>query len=86
MIWNIVDRRHRRFRWGRVNAVVEATSHDNSVADSDQIEPARDDVDYDERIGVSLAEAVTWAQQFPGPVTLYLYDEGEGPEKIVVIP
>ena len=83
MIWNVVDHRRRRFRWRKVNAVVEATSHDNRVADGDQVEPAANDEVYDARIGVSIAEAVAWAQQFPGPVTLYLYDEGGGPEEVV---
>jgi hypothetical protein len=78
MIFNIVDRRTRLFRWRTVNAIVEATSHDNTVADSDQMEAGDDDVVYDAREGISIAEAVAWAQSFPGPVTLFLYDEGKG--------
>jgi hypothetical protein len=78
MISNIIDSRTRPYRWRRVNAIVEATWHDNSVADSDQAEVVRDDreVVYQERNGVSLAEAVAWANAQPCPVTLYLYDEG----------
>lgn len=36
MIWNIVDRRSRAFRWKLINAIIEAIEHDNSVADADQ--------------------------------------------------
>ena len=85
MITNIVDRRQRQFRWRKVNAVVEATSHDNGIADSDQIERGADDLDYDELIGASLSEAMAWAQGFAGSVKLYLYDEGDGPEGTVTV-
>jgi len=40
-----------------------------------------DDVSYKELLGVTLAEAVEWAQRFGGPVTLHIYDEGDGPER-----
>lgn len=80
MIWNIVDRRSRPFRWKRVNAIIEAVEHDNSVADADQApETAAEDViDYDQREGVTVKEAVDWANQQRCPVTLYLYDDGMG--------
>ena len=80
MIWNIIDRRERRYRWKVVNAIVEAVEHDNSCADSDQA-PDSDPlivVDYDELEAVSMSEAVRWAMQQPCPVTLYLYDQGKG--------
>ena len=35
-------------------------------------------VDYDQLEGVSVQEAVAWANQQTCPVTLYLYDEGKG--------
>ena len=35
-------------------------------------------VDYDQLEGVSVEQAVAWANQQPCPVTLYLYDEGKG--------
>ena len=80
MIWNIVDRRQRIYRWQRVNAIVEAVEHDNSCADADQAPEAEVTtvVDYDQRENISVADAVTWANQQPCPVTLYLYDEGCG--------
>jgi hypothetical protein len=36
MIWNIIDRRTRRYRGKCVNAIIEATRHDNTVRDSDE--------------------------------------------------
>ena len=80
MIWNIIDRRTRPYRWARINAIIEATLHDNSCADTD-IAPSvamEDHVTYDDREGISLNEAVNWANAQTCPVTLYLYDEGAG--------
>jgi hypothetical protein len=80
MIFNIVDRRKRVFRWREINAIIEATSHDNSCNDSDQMPPSADDLTYEELKGASLQEAVAWADSQPSAVTLYLYDKGEGIE------
>jgi hypothetical protein len=35
-------------------------------------------VDYDQVEGVTLAQAIAWANQQTCPVTLYLYDDGKG--------
>jgi len=78
MIWNVIDQRVRPYRWKRINAIVEATSHDNSCSDSDQAESGPDDIIYDEREGISVADAIAWANNLPCSVTLYLYDEGRG--------
>jgi hypothetical protein len=80
MIWNIVDRRSRPFRWKRINAIIEAVEHDNSVADADQAPEAdpHDVIDYDQREGLTVQQAVEWANQQRCPVTLYLYDDGKG--------
>src|SRR5260370_27487839 len=78
MIWNIIDRRERRYRWKRVNAIIEPTSHDNCCQDSDQAEEDPDAAIYEQREGISLAKAVEWADAKPYRVTLYLYDEGSG--------
>ncbi|HEV7341958.1 MAG TPA: hypothetical protein VGN68_09995 [Sphingopyxis sp.] len=80
MIWNIVDRRKRVYRWKAVNAIIEALEHDNSCSDADQA-PETDVsivVDYEQLEGVSVQQAVAWASQQKCPVTLYLYDEGSG--------
>ena len=78
MIWNIIDRRERRYRWKRVNAIIEPTWHCNSCRDSDQAEEDPDARVYEQREGISLAEEVEWANAKPYPVTLFLYDEGRG--------
>jgi len=79
LIWNIVDRRAREYRWAKVNAVIEDVAHDNSCADADQAETDMEtSVTYEERRSISLHEAVRWAEDQPGRVTLYLYDEGAG--------
>lgn len=80
MIWNIIDRRKREYRWREVNAIMEAIEHDNACQDSDQA-PSSDPsvyVIYDTLEAVSVQEAVAWANEHPCPVTLYLYDLGEG--------
>lgn len=76
MIWNVIDRRTRPYRWERVNVVIEAVEHDNSCADADQAEAAALPIviDYDSRDGVPLREAIEWARQLRCPVTLYIYD------------
>lgn len=61
MICNIIDQRKRRYRWARVTVIAEATFHDNSVADSDQASPDADAVEYAEESGLSLADAIAWA-------------------------
>jgi hypothetical protein len=75
-IANIIDRRKRRYRYRKINAIVEATSHDNYVADADQSDG--EGPVYDQLEHRSLADAILWAQKFDGEVTLYLYDEDDG--------
>jgi len=79
MIFNIVDRRKRQFRWKKITAIVEPTYHDNAVQDSDQAElPEPGFTVYDERAAISLVDAVAWATALPFAVALYLYDLGHG--------
>jgi hypothetical protein len=78
MIHNIIDKRARPYRWRKIKAIIEATAHDNSCADSDQQSPSDEDVLYAEKNGISLKEAVGWAMGAGSPVTLYLYDDGAG--------
>ena len=78
MIYNVVDRRTRPYRWREVNAIIEATSHDNACEDADQQQASEDDLAYDQLEGVTLQEAVVWANDQTCPVTLYLYDKGAG--------
>jgi hypothetical protein len=81
MICNIVDEREHRYRWKRINAIVEPTWHDNSCRDSDQAEVDSDARVYEQRKNISVAEAVAWASAKPYSVTLFLYDAGHGHKK-----
>lgn len=79
MIWNVIDRRARVYRWKAITAIVEPVSHDNSCPDSDRAdEPGQGYFHFDQRAEISLADAVVWAQSLPFAVTLYLYDLGDG--------
>jgi len=75
MILNVIDNRHRKYRWKRIHAVLENTSNDNACADSDQAPAsAGDEIVIEERSGLSLTEAIAWGTAWPGALTLYLYD------------
>jgi hypothetical protein len=74
MILNMVDNRKLPYRWKRVKAAIEPTWHDNKCKDSDQAEASQNELDYNERADLSVADAIKWADQFPFSVTLYLYD------------
>jgi hypothetical protein len=79
MIWNVIDERRKPHRWKVINAFIEDVAHDNSCADADQTPTdLATTVTYEENLGVSLHEAIVWAEAHAGRVTLYIYDEGEG--------
>lgn len=80
MIWNIIDHRKRKYRWACINAVIEASSADNSCEDADQVLPEHGPPGpiYDQKKNISVSEAVKWASEETGLVTLYLYDKGAG--------
>ena len=76
---NIVDRRKNKYRFQKINAVVEATWHDNSVEDSDQsTKPANDGPSYEEKEHISLEASLAWGASFSTPVTLYIYGPDDG--------
>jgi hypothetical protein len=78
MIVNLIDLRSRPYRWKSVLAVCEAAVKDNEAEDSDVISPGIGvDVDYAERDDISVREAMLWAEQLGGLVTLRLYDRDE---------
>ncbi len=77
-IVNIVDRRKRKYRFIKINAIIEAAWHDNSCKDSDQIRSGGAGPAYEDREHITLAEAITWGQSFEAPVTLFVYDEDGG--------
>jgi len=75
MLINILDLRERAYRWSKIMAVLESATKDNEAEDADQVEAELGvQVDYAEKQGISVREAVLWAEQAGGPVTLYLYD------------
>ena len=83
MLVNVLDLRERSYRWKSVLAVLESAAKNNEAEDADHV---RDDlgvvIDYAERRGISVRDALLWAEKMTGPVTLYIYDEdadGEGP-------
>lgn len=78
MLVNLIDLRERPYRWGSVMAVVESAAKDNEAADADTVEAGSGiEIDYAEKDGVSVREAVLWADRLEGMVTLYLYDREE---------
>ncbi|KQS55322.1 hypothetical protein ASG17_04310 [Brevundimonas sp. Leaf363] len=80
MITNIIDRRTHPHRWRSIDAVAEATWHDNAANDSPNHDNATATTDGSDtfavRVCLSVTEAIAWAQGFADEVTLYLYDAG----------
>ena len=80
MLVNLIDLRERPYRWSSVLAVVEAAAKDNDAEDADRVDASLGiEIDYAERDGVSVRDAVLWADRLEGMVTLYLYDRDETP-------
>lgn len=77
VIWNIIDRRKRSYRFEAVTAIFEPTWHDNACPDGDQA-PKFDGegMGYMELETTSIATAIRAGERLPYAVTLYLYDEG----------
>ena len=79
MIWNIVDKRNRIYRWQEINAVIEDVANDNTCQDTDVFDEENEAAPvYDEKRNISLHQAIEWAEAETGKVTLYLYDQGDG--------
>lgn len=86
MLTNIIDHRKHPYCWETVDVIVEPAWHDNLVAPeangnkySDLVPRVwgdDDDIGYFEQFSISITEAVKWAQAFPYPVTLFIYDVG----------
>lgn len=78
MLVNLIDLRERPYRWSSILAVVESAAKDNQADDADKVNDRFGvEIDYAERDGVSVREAVLWAERLEGMVTLYLYDREE---------
>ena len=75
MIVNVLDLRERPYRWKNICAVVQSAIKDNVAEDADQVKDGLGvEIDYAERMGISVREAFQWAEGLGGMVTLYLYD------------
>jgi hypothetical protein len=75
MIVNMLDLRERPYRWKNIVAVIQSATKDNVAEDSDQVKEGLGiEIDYAERQGLSVRDAVLWAEGMGGMVTLYLYD------------
>ena len=75
MIVNFMDLRERPYRWKSICAVVQSATKDNVAEDSDQVtQELGVEIDYAERMGISVRDAVLWADGLGGMVTLYIYD------------
>lgn len=75
MLMNLIDLREKPYRWKSVVAVVESATKNNAAQDADTVETAAGvEIDYAEREDLTVRDAVLWAEQLQGKVTLYLYD------------
>ncbi len=79
MIVNIVDHRKNKYRWLKIDAVIEDTSHDNAIENSDfsEVSASKAYIQCEDKTDISLHEAICWAENLPGRVTLFLYDLGK---------
>lgn len=87
MIWNIIDRRTNKYKWKKVDAIVEPTWHDNKLnpkltkAGHDKVPKkviklfeTKAGIGYEEQQNLGIDQAINWATTMKYPVTLYLYD------------
>ena len=76
MIVNLIDLRENPYRWKAILAVVESAHKNNEAEGADPVETGLGvEIDYAEREKISVRDAVLWAEQLQGKVTLYLYDQ-----------
>lgn len=76
MIVNVIDLRESPYRWKTVLAVLESAAKNNAAEDADRVDTAHGiEIDYAEREDLTVRDAVLWAEQVQGKVTLYLYDQ-----------
>jgi hypothetical protein len=83
MLTNVIDRRTRKYRWKKINAVIEPTRHANRCEDADRAKPYRKQDGAwigcaADRKHITVSEAIAWANAHQDEVTLYLYDKDGG--------
>ena len=78
MIVNIIDLRENPYRWAKVLATVEDAGRATQAEDGDTLKMAPGvAIDYAEREGISVHEALNWANFLPSPIVLTIYDHEE---------
>lgn len=81
MIVNVIDLRENPYRWAKVLATVEDAGRATIAEDGDRLKMQPGvAVDYAEREGISINEALKWAEYLPSPVVLTLYDDESASE------
>lgn len=75
-IANVIDKRKRPYCSCPIHAVIEPSCADNSQPSADQYDPNDPNIttNYEEMPDTSIFLAISWANRFKFPVTLYLYD------------
>ena len=75
-IANIIDRRKRTYCSCPIYVVIEPSCTDNSEPHADQYDPDDPNINtiFEEMGDTSIYLAISWANRFKFPVTLYLYD------------
>ena len=75
MLINVLDLREKPYRWSDVLAVAQNAAEDTIAEDADPLPDIGGvQIDYAEREGISVREAILWAERLDGMVTLHLYD------------
>jgi hypothetical protein len=67
MITNIINKRKQQYRFLKINAIVEAAWHDNTVKDADQAPSGENGGPlYEEREHISLSNAINLGDRIRG--------------------
>ena len=78
MLVNVLDLRERPYRWNDVLAVAQNAAEDATAEDADPVpETELAQIDYAEREGISVREAILWAEKLDGLVTLSIFDRDD---------
>jgi hypothetical protein len=85
MLANIIDSRHNPYISQKLNVVMEPSWHDNSCQGADQYSPDQQIGMVDIQYNISLSDAIKWANQQIGAMTLYLYNSDYDPFSTVSV-
>jgi len=76
---NVIDRRENAHAASSVNAVLEPAWRSNGKPGADQYDVFTDEPETDTLYGLPLPRVFEAANDFEGPVTVYIYDAGFDP-------